>query len=223
MNLAAGKNLVGAFHQPIAVAADPTVLTTLPERLRVEGVAEVVKAALLADAPLLERIERDPEGVRAGSPELLRALVLRAAGIKARFVAEDEREGGVRAHLNLGHTYGHVLETLAGYGTYLHGEAVSIGLIVALEVGIELGVTDRALADRVHACLRAVGLPTDVPALDRDVVHATMARDKKARDGVRMVLLEGLGRPTLIHVAPDVLDRVLDRTERDGPGPSAGR
>jgi 3-dehydroquinate synthase len=216
INLPHGKNLVGAFHQPIAVAADPSVLATLPERLRIEGVAEIVKAGLIADATLLERIERDPEGVRRGDVELLRSLVLRAAGIKARVVAADERESGERAHLNLGHTYGHVLESLSGYGTYLHGEAVSVGLIVALEVGVELGRTPRELADRTRACLEAVGLPTAVPALDREAVHATMARDKKARDGVRMVLLEAVGRPVLQPVTSATLDAVLDRLEGTG-------
>ena len=213
INLAQGKNLVGAFHQPLAVAADPSVLATLPERLRVEGVAEIVKAGLIADATLLERIERDPQGVRDGDVELLRSLVLRAAGIKARVVAADERETGERAHLNLGHTYGHVLETLAGYGTYLHGEAVSVGLIVALEVGVALGTTPAALVERTRACLAAVGLPTGVPTLNREAVHATMARDKKARDGVRMVLLEDVGRPVLVHVGRATLDEVLDRLE----------
>jgi 3-dehydroquinate synthase len=151
INLAAGKNLVGAFHQPLAVAADPDVLATLPERLRVEGAAEIVKAGLLADALLLERIERDPAGVRAGEAQLLRALVLRSAAIKAEIVGADEREGGVRAHLNLGHTYAHVLEALAGYGTYLHGEAVSVGLVVALELGVELGVTPAEVLARTRA------------------------------------------------------------------------
>jgi 3-dehydroquinate synthase len=213
INLPQGKNLVGAFHQPLAVAADPSVLATLPERLRVEGVAEILKAGLIADATLVERIERDPEGVRRGDVALLHALVLRAAGIKARIVAADERESGERAHLNLGHTYGHALETLAGYGTYLHGEAVSVGLIVALEVGIALGATPAALLDRVRDCLTAVGLPVAVPVLDRAAVHATMARDKKARGGVRMVLLEDVGRPVLVPVGPETLDGVLDRLE----------
>jgi 3-dehydroquinate synthase len=213
INLAAGKNLVGAFHQPLAVAADPTVLATLPERLRVEGAAEIVKAGLLADALLLERIERDPAGVRAGAPELLRALVLRSAAIKADIVGADEREGGVRAHLNLGHTYAHVLEALAGYGTYLHGEAVSVGLVVALELGVELGVTPVAVLARTRGVLDALGLPTSVPPLDRGAVHATMARDKKARAGVRFVLLEDIGLPVVRPVEPDQLDRVLDRLE----------
>jgi 3-dehydroquinate synthase len=213
INLAQGKNLVGAFHQPLAVVADPTVLVTLPPRLRVEGAAEIVKAGLLADALLLERIERDPEGVRTGAPELMRALVLRSAAIKAGIVATDEREGSVRAHLNLGHTYAHVLETLAGYGSYLHGEAVSVGLIVALEVGHELGVTDAELVERTRRVLEALGLPTTVPVLERRAVHATMARDKKARGGVRFVLLEGVGAPVVRQVEPDLLDRVLDRLE----------
>jgi 3-dehydroquinate synthase len=218
INLTHGKNLVGAFHQPLAVASDPGVLATLPERLRIEGAAEIVKAGLLADGMLLERIERDPAGVRAGEPALLRALVLRAAAIKADIVGADEREGGVRAHLNLGHTYAHVLETLAGYGNYLHGEAVSVGLIVALELGVELGVTPEPLLARCRGVLEALGLPTAVPALDRAAVHATMARDKKARDGVRFVLLEDVGMPCLQHVAPADLDRVLDRLEAASQG-----
>lgn len=218
INLAAGKNLVGAFHQPLAVAADPDVLATLPERLRVEGAAEIVKAGLLADALLLERIERDPAGVRAGEPQLLRALVLRSAAIKADVVAADEHEGGVRAHLNLGHTYAHVLEALAGYGTFLHGEAVSVGLVVALELGVELGVTPPAVLDRTRSVLEALGLPTVVPALDRAAVHATMARDKKARGGVRFVLLADIGSPLVQLVAPEALDRVLDRLEASPRG-----
>jgi 3-dehydroquinate synthase len=213
INLAAGKNLVGAFHQPLAVAADPAVLATLPERLRVEGAAEVVKAALLADPALLERIERDPVGVRSGEPALLETLVLRSAAYKARIVAADEREGGERMHLNLGHTYGHVLEALAGYGTFLHGEAVSVGLVVALETGVELGLTDPSLRARTCDVLAALGLPIGVPALPREAVHATMARDKKARDGVRMVLLAGLGQPVVRAVSPTTLDTVLDRLE----------
>ena len=214
INLPQGKNLVGAFHQPLAVAADPAVLATLPERLRVEGMAEIVKAGLLADTTLVERIERDPEGARRGDSDLMHSLILRAAAIKARVVASDEREAGERAHLNLGHTYGHVLETLTGYGTFLHGEAVSVGLVVALEVGVELGRTTRALVERVERLLRAVGLPTTVPKLDRTAVHATMARDKKAREGVRMVLLEDAGRPVLEGVPRGTLDTVLDRLER---------
>lgn len=211
INLPQGKNLVGAFHQPLAVAADPAVLATLPERLRVEGAAEILKAGLLADANLVERLERDPDGVRRGDPTLLHALILRAAAIKVDVVTGDEREAGARAHLNLGHTFGHVLETLTGYGTFLHGEAVAVGLVVALEVGVELGRTPSALVRRVHRCLDALGLPTAVPTLDRTAVHATMARDKKARDGVRMVLLDDIGRPSLVPVGTATLDTVLDR------------
>jgi 3-dehydroquinate synthase len=218
INLGHGKNLVGAFHQPLAVAADPLVLATLPERLRAEGAAEVVKAGLLADGMLLERVERDAAGVRAGRPDLLRALVLRSAAIKAGIVAGDEHESGERAHLNLGHTYAHVLETLAGYGTYLHGEAVSVGLIVALELGVELGRTPVALLERTRGILDALGLPTAVPTLDRADVHATMGRDKKARGGVRFVLLDDIGRPSLQRVDPADIDRVLDRLEQAGRG-----
>jgi 3-dehydroquinate synthase len=206
-----GKSLHQIAVEAVSEVGNPTVLATLPERLRIEGAAEIVKAALLADPLLLARLERDPGGVRAGDPELTRMLVLRAAGIKAEVVAGDEREAGARAHLNLGHTHGHALETLTGYGTYLHGEAVSVGLIVALELGADLGVTPRPLVDRVRALLAALGLPTAVPRLERAALHATLARDKKARDGVRFVLLEDVGRPVLRGVTAAELDAVLDR------------
>ena len=111
-----------------------------------------------------------------------------------------------------------MLEALAGYGTYLHGEAVSVGLVVALELGVELGVTPAEVLARTRAVLEALGLPTQVPALDRAAVHATMARDKKARGGVRFVLLEDIGSPLVQLVAPEALDRVLDRLEASSRG-----
>ncbi|HEX9889492.1 MAG TPA: hypothetical protein VGA69_08460, partial [Nitriliruptorales bacterium] len=136
-------------------------------------------------------------------PDLLEVLVRRSAAVKAAVVAADEHEAGERAHLNLGHTFGHAVETLTGYGHVLHGEAVAIGMLVALELGVRLGRTDAALLERTRALLRRIGLPTAAPALDRDEVWQVMGRDKKATtEGVRFVTV---GAPGQVHV--DVPDR----------------
>lgn len=210
INLAAGKNLVGAFHQPVAVACDTTLLATLSARVRAEGLAEVVKAGLALDRLLLERLEHDPRAALEADGEALVPLVLRAAVAKAEVVADDEREGGARMHLNLGHTVGHALETALGHGSLLHGEAVAIGTVAELRVGVELGVTPEGLADRAEALLVALGLPVRVPAVDRGRLVDAMRRDKKVQDGVRFVLLEDVERPLVRHVDLDLVGRVLD-------------
>ncbi|MFA9445646.1 3-dehydroquinate synthase [Egicoccus sp. AB-alg6-2] len=211
INLPQGKNLVGAFHQPVAVACDVATLATLPRRIRVEGLGEVVKYGLIADPELLELLETRSESVLEGDPGLLEQIVHRAVAVKARVVAADEREGGVRAHLNLGHTYGHAVESLTGYDEVLHGEAVAIGTVVALRLGVRLGRTPPELAERAEALLERLGLPTRGPALDRDEVWKTIARDKKAdAGGVRFVVLDALADPSV--VTPDRVDveAVLD-------------
>lgn len=215
INLAAGKNLVGAFHQPVAVAADTAVLLTLPPRVHAEGLAEVVKVGLALDRLLLERLEHDPAAALDGDAEGLAPLVLRAAVAKAGVVVADEREGDVRMHLNLGHTVGHALETALGHGTLLHGEAVAIGTVAELRLGVELGVTPPALVERAEALLVALGLPVRVPAVDRDALIAAMRRDKKVRDGVRFVLLEDVERPLVHPVELELVERVLDRLAAD--------
>jgi len=212
INLPHGKNLVGAFHQPLAVVADVDTLATLGERERIEGFGEVVKYGFIRDPEILDLLEADLAAARNGSPELLEQLVRRSAAVKAAVVGADELEAGERAHLNLGHTYGHAVEALAGYGTVLHGEAVSIGIAVALRIGAALQLHAPDLVDRFEALAVALGLPIRGPRLDRDAVWATLARDKKADDGVRFVLLEGLGRPVLRHVAPAVVDEAIEAT-----------
>ena len=208
LNLAAGKNLVGAFHQPLGVVCDLTTLDTLSERLRIEGFGEVVKYGLIADPVVLERCERDD---LAADPTVRRDLVERSVAVKAGVVAADEREGGRRAHLNLGHTYGHAVESLTGYAEVLHGEAVAIGTVVALHLGARLGRTPDEVVARGEAALARVGLPTRGPRLDRDQVWEVIARDKKAtREGVRFVLLDGLAEPAVVTVERADLDATLD-------------
>jgi 3-dehydroquinate synthase len=197
IDLAAGKNLVGAFHQPVAVIADIDTLATLDERTRVEGFGEVVKYGLIRDLDILDLLEAGMSDARAGDPELLEVLVRRSVAVKSAVVADDVHESGQRAHLNFGHTYAHALETLTGYDRFLHGEAVAIGMLVALRIGEAMGLHGPVLRERTTPLLEGLGLPVSAPALDRQGLWEVMARDKKADDGVRFVLLEGLGQPTL--------------------------
>jgi 3-dehydroquinate synthase len=220
INLRAGKNLVGAFHQPCAVVCDTSVLASLPRRLRTEGLGEVVKYGLIADPELLELLLAAPPDPVAGvllDEGLLAELVRRSVAVKAGVVGADEREGGIRAHLNLGHTYGHVVEALTGYGRVLHGEAVAIGTVVALRLGVRLGRTPPEVAARGEAVLTHVGLPTRGPELDREVVWGVMARDKKAvADGVRFVVLDDLAAPTIVTPERADVDAVLDELASEG-------
>ncbi len=210
IDLPEGKNLVGAFHQPLAVACDVATLATLDRRVRVEGLGEVVKYGLIRDPVILEILEADPGAATDGPASALAELVARSVAVKAAVVAADEREGGERAHLNLGHTFGHALETLSR-GGLLHGEAVAVGTLVALHLGVALGRTPPALLERTEILLERLGLPTRAPALDRDAVWATMARDKKAdRDGVRFVILDDLARPALVTPERAEVDAAID-------------
>ena len=216
INLPQGKNLVGAFHQPAAVVCDVDTLRTLPERVRVEGLGEVVKYGLIRDPSILHLLEERLGGASGvGDPLLLEELVRRSAAVKAAVVAADEREGGERAHLNLGHTFGHAVETLTGYDQVLHGEAVAIGTVMALRLGVLRGRTPQGLADRAERLLERLGLPVRPPRLDRDEVWRVMRRDKKAgRDGVRFVLVNEPGH-CLVEVPPaPIVDAVLDELER---------
>jgi 3-dehydroquinate synthase len=215
INLPQGKNLVGAFHQPCAVLCDVDTLRTLPERVRVEGFGEVVKYGLIRDPAILHLLEErlgGPSGV--DDPLLLEELVRRSATVKAAVVAADEHEGGERAHLNLGHTYGHAVEALTGYDQVLHGEAVAIGTVLALRVGVLRGRTPKGLAERGERLLERIGLPVRAPALDRGAVWTTMRRDKKAgRDGVRFVLVTEPGACVTEVPPPAIVDAVIDELE----------
>ncbi|MCC6994091.1 MAG: 3-dehydroquinate synthase [Deltaproteobacteria bacterium] len=197
VDLDAGKNLVGAFHQPSFVLADVTTLASLPARERAAGLAEVVKTGLIGDATLFELCETragDLTGAGAAAPSpaaqpLWTELVARAVAVKAGVVSRDEREDGERAYLNLGHTVGHAIEAAAGYGPILHGEAVGLGLIAACRVGARLGITGPALEARVTAVLAALGLPTDLePWLTPEVLARTGADKKRTGATLRYVV-----------------------------------
>jgi 3-dehydroquinate synthase len=197
VNHPGGKNLIGAFHQPRLVLIDPSTLRTLPEREFRAGMAEVIKYGVIGDAALFEELEAAGERLSSmGSlpGELLQRILERSAAAKARVVAADEREGGLRAILNYGHTLGHVVEALCGYGTYLHGEAVAIGMVAAGELGLELGLWSAGDQQRQKAVIAAAGLPLRWPDLDSEAVLECLQGDKKVRDGtVRFVLPTGIG------------------------------
>ena len=195
INLPAGKNLVGAFHQPRGVFVATGLLATLPAREFAAGMAEVIKYGLLADAALLAQLERQP--LTVNSPELA-AVVRRCCELKSMIVEADERElaqEGGRALLNLGHTFGHAIEQVTGYGVYLHGEAVAIGLCAAARLSERLGAIGSAEVIRVDSVVAAHGLPTRLRTpLAIGELRAAMARDKKVRaGGLRFVVLKTLG------------------------------
>jgi 3-dehydroquinate synthetase len=206
-NLKTGKNLVGAFHQPRIVVCDPELLSTLPERERWSGLAEVVKCALLEGGELLERCERELERAASGDPRALTPLIEGAVRLKARIVSADEREGGQRAFLNLGHTVGHALETATGYSRFSHGEAVALGLRGTLALSESMPDRDRAL--RLVERLR-ISADRSLDDGEKEAALQAMTRDKKARRGaVRFVLLERIGDPVLREVRSSDLSRAL--------------
>ena len=196
VNHPGGKNLIGAFHQPRLVLIDPDTLATLPQREFRAGMAEVIKYGVIGDADLFARLETagDLGSMAAVGPELLQTLLERSAAAKAKVVAADEREGGLRAILNYGHTLGHVVETLCGYGTWLHGEAVAIGMAGAGAIAVEMGLWSEAEQRRQLALIDAAGLPRRWPDLPLPAVLDCLQGDKKVRDGrVRFVLPSAIG------------------------------
>ena len=205
VDLGAGKNLVGAFHQPALVLADVSALTTLPPRELREGWAEALKHGLALDAGLVEVYESQADTLLALEPELTAEMVARNAAVKARVVTQDEREtGGVRTLLNYGHTIGHGIEAASGYGRYLHGEAVAIGMTGAARIGAAHGVTPSDVVERQQALLERFGLPSTYDAIDPAAILEAMTRDKKVSAGaVSWVLLDGVGSAS-IHRDVDV-------------------
>ena len=194
VNHPAGKNLIGAFHQPCVVVADLDTLGSLPDRELKAGLAEVIKCALIRDASFLDWLERELPRLLGRDPAALAEAIGRACAIKAALVAEDERESGARALLNLGHTFAHAIETAAGYGEWLHGEAVAIGLVLAAETSQRLGWLDRPQVARVRALIERAGLPVRAPRIGLERTYELMALDKKVEGGrIRLVLLKSLG------------------------------
>lgn len=195
VDVPAGKNLLGAFHQPRLVVADLAVLESLPPQQVASGMAEAVKHGVIGDAAYFAALEREPEAIAARHPDALERVVRRSVEIKAAVVAADERESGRRAVLNFGHTVGHAIEATGRFGA-LHGEAVAIGMAYEARLAEVLGIAERGTAARLTGLLERYQLPLDLPdAANVDALIAAMQLDKKARDGaVRFALPEAIGR-----------------------------
>jgi 3-dehydroquinate synthase len=218
VNHPGGKNLIGAFHQPAAVITDTDTLSTLPDRQLRAGLAEVIKAALIADARFFGWLEEEIEALLARDPEALAHAIRRACEIKADIVARDEREQGPRAILNLGHSFGHAIETGLGHGRWLHGEAVAAGLMLVAEFCVRTGRLGAGDAARIRALLTRAGLPVDAPQLGAQRMLALMGMDKKVADGrLRLVLLDRIGAASCTaDYARDALEKLLE--DRTGAG-----
>ena len=213
VNHPAGKNLIGAFHQPELVVADTAALATLPQRELSAGLAEILKHGLLADADYFAAVERDSAALLALDPDALAAAIARSCEIKAAIVGRDERESAERALLNLGHTFGHAIEALTGYQRFLHGEAVGCGLCLAADLSARLGLLGRPDVARIEAAVAAARLPARIPGLGRHQAIDSMRGDKKAASGrIGFILLERIGRA----VQRPVPDRDLEATLEAG-------
>ncbi len=206
-----GKNMIGAFHQPLCVLADTDTLASLPKREFTAGIAEVIKYGLIGDAPLFQWLEARAHALLARDPEALAYAIERSCADKAAIVSQDEREGGVRALLNLGHTFGHAIEVGVGYGSWLHGEAVAAGLVLAADLSGRLGWIDAQAQSRLRALLDACGLPTRPPRqLSVERMRELMGVDKKVTAGkLRLVLLRAIGEAV---VSADFPESVLTAT-----------
>lgn len=206
-----GKNMVGAFYQPLRVVCDLATLRTLPPRELAAGLAEVIKYGPIADMAFFSWLEDSMDGLLAREPALLAHAVQRSCEIKAWVVGQDERESGLRAILNFGHTFGHAIESGLGYGKWLHGEGVGCGMVMALELSKRLGLVDEAFTQRVTGLIRRAGLPVMGPDLGADRYLELMRVDKKAEAGeIRFVVIDSPGHAR-VQPAPDALVREVIR------------
>jgi 3-dehydroquinate synthase len=195
--------MIGAFHQPVAVIADTDALKTLPRRELNAGLAEVIKYGLICDAAFFDWLEAHIDALIALDGSALTHAISRCCEIKAQIVAEDEREQGRRALLNLGHTFGHALEALGGYGHWLHGEAVAIGMQMAADASVRLGWLAGDDAERICELLERTGLPTTASAIAADDVVSRMRLDKKAGSGgLKLILMHAIGE-AVVTPAPE--------------------
>ncbi|HKT39911.1 MAG TPA: 3-dehydroquinate synthase, partial [Ktedonobacterales bacterium] len=204
-----GKNLVGAFYPPLLVLSDPALLMTLPERQYIEGLAEMVKHGVALDGGYFIRLELNASDLLRREPVALTKAIVESASIKSAIVQIDEREGShdERIRLNYGHTIGHALEAVTGYGQWLHGEAVAVGMNVAARIGVSLGITPAEVAERQEKLLTYLGLPTSLKGVSASALLGAALWDKKVRDGaVRWVLPTTLGRTAIVRNVP--LDEV---------------
>lgn len=208
-----GKNMLGAFHQPSAVIMDLATLSTLPERELSAGLAEIIKHGAMADAAYFDWLEANMPALRRRDLAALTHAIKRSCEIKADVVRQDERESGLRAMLNFGHTFGHAIEAGLGYGSWLHGEAVAAGMVQAADLSQRLGLLDAGEALRLRQLVEAAGLPSFAPAFDVPQWLELMAVDKKADAGaLRFILLERLGAARITTVPPDALAATLAAT-----------
>jgi len=205
-----GKNMIGAFYQPKLVLADTTTLNTLPERELSAGLAEIIKYGLIRDLPFFEWLEQNMDKLLARDLQALAYAIKRSCENKAEVVAADEREGGVRALLNLGHTFGHAIEAGMGYGNWLHGEAVAAGTVLAADLSQRLGWIGVAETNRIRALFERARLPVKAPDLGTETYLEHMAVDKKVESGrMRFVLLKAIGTAV---VSADVPEQTLRET-----------
>ena len=219
VNLPQGKNLVGAFYQPKLVLSDTSALSTLGKRELAEGWAEAIKHGLILDPDLLNKFEQHAENLMALSPEVSTEIIRRSVAIKAQVVTEDERETlGRRILLNYGHTIGHALEAAAGYGRYLHGEAVSIGMVGAAHISSRMGLLPEEMEIRQKKLLERFDLPTQYSGVDPQQVLEGMRVDKKTEGGyIKWVLLEGVGRAVVRHDVPmELVEETVRGLSADG-------
>lgn len=212
VNHALGKNMIGAFHQPQAVIADTDTLETLPLREMAAGMAEVIKYGLISDSEFYAWLQDNVAGLMSGDDESLAEAIYRSCENKASVVAQDEREGGIRATLNLGHTFGHAIEAHQGYGKWLHGEAVGAGMMMAADLSRRLGYLSEKDEHDLLRLLQAAHLPVKGPRdMSCDDYISRMAVDKKVLDGaLRLVLLKGIGEAYITSEVPrDLLEETL--------------
>ncbi len=214
VNLSTAKNMVGAFWQPAAVFIDLSVLSTLPEREFRSGLAEIVKYGMILDGPLFEYLEQNTADILAREDAHLQHLIRRSCELKAIVVEEDEREeSGRRAILNYGHTFAHAIEAVSGYGHWLHGEAVSLGMVVAARLAERLGRIPADVVQRQHALLTNLKLPVEKEDLPFDKILAAMRRDKKAAGGqLRFILPNRIGAVELVDQVP--IEKVREAWEQ---------
>jgi len=204
-----GKNMIGAFYQPKLVLADTDTLATLPARELAAGLAEVVKYGLILDRAFFDWLEANMERLTARDEQALTYAIRRSCELKAEVVAGDERESGARALLNLGHTFGHAIEAGLSYGTWLHGEAVASGTVMAARLSHAMGMLDDADVARISALLQRAGLPVEAPALGADTYLDLMGMDKKVEGGkLRLILLRAIGQA---YVSSDFPQAALRR------------
>jgi 3-dehydroquinate synthase len=206
-----GKNMIGAFYQPRAVIADTATLDTLPSRELSAGLAEVIKHGAILDLGFFDWIEANIGKLVARDHAALAHAILRSCEIKADVVRRDEREGGLRAVLNFGHTFGHAIENGLGYGEWLHGEAVGCGMVMAADLSRRLGLVDEACVARVRALVKAAGLPVVAPDLGPDRWIELMEVDKKNEGGeIKFILIKPLGSPSIAGAPREALLATLE-------------